>query len=76
MAEAASAVVTYGFADLSLHRIEAIIDIANERSQRLLLKLGFTYDGFLRQRYYLAGRFEDEHFFSLLKDEWQSIAAT
>ena len=70
MIEAMSCILTYGFAELGLHRVEAIIDIANERSQSLLLKLGFTYEGNLRQRYSFQGRFEDQHYFGLLKDEW------
>ncbi|MFL5694803.1 MAG: GNAT family N-acetyltransferase [Ktedonobacteraceae bacterium] len=70
MTEAMSAILTYGFTELGLHRIEAIIDIANERSKDLLLKLGFTYEGNLRQRYSFRDRFEDEHYFGLLRDEW------
>jgi ribosomal-protein-alanine N-acetyltransferase len=71
MFEAMSAILTYGFTEVGLHRVEAIIDIANERSKGLLLKLGFTYEGKLRQRYSFRGRFEDEYYFGLLRDEWQ-----
>ncbi|HKT39004.1 MAG TPA: GNAT family protein [Ktedonobacterales bacterium] len=71
MAEAVSAILTYGFAGMGLHRIEAIIDIANERSKNLLLKLGFQYEGNLRQRYFFRGGYEDEHYFGLLRDEWR-----
>jgi ribosomal-protein-alanine N-acetyltransferase len=71
MTEAASAILTYAFRDLGLHRVEAIIDIANERSKGLLLKLGFTYEGNLRQRFPFQGRFEDEHYFGLLRNEWR-----
>ena len=53
---------------------KAIIDMANEQSKGLLLKLGFTYEGNLRQRYFFRGRFEDEHYFGLLKDEWPNIS--
>jgi ribosomal-protein-alanine N-acetyltransferase len=70
MIEAMSSILTYGFAALGLHRVEAIIDRANERSKSLLLKLGFTYEGNLRQRYAFQGRFEDQHYFGLLTDEW------
>ncbi|MGZ3715222.1 MAG: GNAT family N-acetyltransferase [Ktedonobacterales bacterium] len=45
--------------------------IANEQSKGLLLKLGFIYEGNVRQRYYLQGRFEDEHYFGLLREEWR-----
>jgi [ribosomal protein S5]-alanine N-acetyltransferase len=70
MTEAMSAILAYGFTDLDLHRIEASIDMANEASKKLLLKLGFTYEGNLRQRYAFRGRFGDQHFFGLLQDEW------
>lgn len=76
MAEAMSAVLTYGFTELGLHRIEANIDIANERSKGLLLKLGFRYEGNLRQRYFFRDHFEDEHYFGLLKDEWHKMCVT
>jgi [ribosomal protein S5]-alanine N-acetyltransferase len=71
MTEAMRAVLDFGFSELQLHRIEAIIDIANTRSKNLLLKLGFTYEGYLRQRFYFHDQFEDEHFFGLLADEWR-----
>jgi [ribosomal protein S5]-alanine N-acetyltransferase len=70
MTEAMSAILTFGFSELGLHRVEAIIDIANERSKNLLLKLGFTYEGNLRQRFPFRGKFEDEHYFGLLTNEW------
>ncbi len=68
--EAMSAVLTYGFTELDLHRIEADVAPDNIRSKNLLLKLGFTYEGNLRQRYFFRGQFEDEHYYGLLKDEW------
>ncbi len=68
--EAMSAVLTYGFSELGLHRIEADVAPDNTRSKNLLLKLGFTFEGNLRQRYFFRGQFEDEYYFGLLKDEW------
>lgn len=73
MTEAMVAVLNFGFTDLGLHRIEAIIEIENERSRKLLLKLGFIYEGNLRQRYFRRGFFEDEHYFGLLEDEWRGL---
>ena len=70
MSEAVSAILTYGFDFMSLQRVEAIIDIVNERSKGLLLKLGFSYEGNLRQRYFFRDQFEDEHYFGLIRDEW------
>jgi [ribosomal protein S5]-alanine N-acetyltransferase len=74
MAEAMSAILSFGFTELGLHRVEAIIDDANARSKGLLLKLGFTYEGALRERYHFRDRFEDEYFFGLLAHEWQRQA--
>ena len=39
MTEAMTAILSFGFTELGLHRVEAIIDDANARSKGLLLKL-------------------------------------
>jgi RimJ/RimL family protein N-acetyltransferase len=70
MAEATSAILTYGFTELELHRVEANPLARNESSRSLLLKLGFTYEGNLRERIFFRGHFEDQHYFGLLRDEW------
>ena len=72
MAEAMSAVLTYAFNEMGLHRVEANIDIDNARSKGLLLKLGFTYEGNLRERYVFGDQLLDEHYFGLLDREWQA----
>ena len=76
MIEAMSAILTFGFSDLGLHRIEAVIDIENVRSKNLLLRLGFTYEGNLRQRFFFRDQFLDEYYFGLLKDEWHGAVHT
>ncbi|WP_276499542.1 GNAT family N-acetyltransferase [Pontibacter litorisediminis] len=67
--EAAAAVVRYGFELLSLNRIEAIVEGGNEQSGRVLQKLGFSYEGRLREREIKSGRFIDLLYFSLLRRE-------
>jgi len=69
MAEAVSAIMTYGFTELGLHRIEANPLARNTSSRNLLIKLGFAYEGNLRQRVFFRNQFEDQHYFGLLKDE-------
>jgi ribosomal-protein-alanine N-acetyltransferase len=71
MAEAVSAILTWGFDELDLHRVEACPLAKNIPSKSLLLKLGFSYEGNLRQRVYFRGNFEDQLYFGLLKDEWK-----
>jgi Acetyltransferases, including N-acetylases of ribosomal proteins len=70
MSEALSAVLTYGFNELGLHRIEANPLAENTSSKSLLVKLGFIYEGNLRQRHFFRGHFEDQLYFGLLKQEW------
>ncbi len=70
MGEAMPAILTYGFSELGLHRIEAAIDPRNTPSKSLLLRLGFMYEGNLRQRFFFREQFLDAHYFGLLKDEW------
>jgi ribosomal-protein-alanine N-acetyltransferase len=71
VSEAMTAILNYAFTELDLHRVEAVVDDVNERSKGLLRKLGFTHEGTLRERFYFRGRFLDEHYFGLLKDEWR-----
>jgi len=68
--EAIRAIITHGFTTFGFHRIEANPLAANTPSRNLLLKLGFTYEGNLRERVSFRGRFEDQHFFGLLRNEW------
>jgi ribosomal-protein-alanine N-acetyltransferase len=75
MAEAVSAVLTYGFADLGLNRIEANPLAGNAPSKNILLKFGFTLEGNLRQRCFCRDHFEDQLYFGLLSEEWLKSAA-
>lgn len=72
MREALGAMLTFAFAGTGLRRIEAVVESGNERSQALLHTLGFTHEGTLRQRFFFRDRFWDEHYFGLLREEWQS----
>jgi len=71
MTEALKAVVQYGFEEMKLNRIEALIAPNNEPSIRLVQKLGFVKEGHLRQHYCKNNIMEDSLFFSLLKHEYQ-----
>ncbi len=70
MAEALPAVLTYGFDEVGLHRVEACPLAGNTASLNLLRKLGFTGEGTLRQRVPFRGEFHDQVYFGLLREEW------
>lgn len=71
MTEALKAVLQYGFTELNLHRIEALIASENEPSLRLLLRYGFSKEGIMREDYVVNGINEDSDCYSLLKWEWE-----
>jgi len=73
--EALEVVLKYGFTDLKLHRIEALIADENEPSKRLLLRYGFTKEGTMREDYPVNGVNEDSDCYSLLKWEWEKNRA-
>lgn len=71
MSEAVRAIVQFGFTQMNLHRIEAIVDPTNAASAALLRRVGFTEEGYLRERFYDNGRFVDDWFFALLRHEFE-----
>lgn len=75
MTEALKRVLEYGFTDLKLHRVEALIAAENEPSLRLLLRYGFTKEGTMREDYFVNGKNEDSECYSLLKWEWEKNQA-
>ncbi|MFC4064807.1 GNAT family N-acetyltransferase [Actinoplanes subglobosus] len=62
--EAATAVVTYGFDRLSMHRVAATCDPANVASRRVLEKAGLTYEGHLRGYLLIRGARRDRLLFA------------
>lgn len=66
----------YCFEDLELARVEWQVDAQNERSQRALRRLGFTFEGTLRSRHEQPDRTRrDSQVFSLLAPEWPEAQA-
>ena len=66
MFEALSALIGYAFDDMGLHRIMANYIPTNERSGRLLRRLGFVVEGYARDYLFLAGKWQDHILTSLV----------
>lgn len=74
--EAVTTLLSFVFANLQLHRVEADVDPRNTRSLRLLERLGFTQEGLLRHRYYVGRERQDAALLGLLRSAWrQPVAA-
>ncbi|MEZ6183383.1 MAG: GNAT family N-acetyltransferase [Planctomycetota bacterium] len=59
MQEALSAALDYAFTTLGLHRVMANYLPTNERSGRVLRRLGFTVEGYARDYLYIDGAWRD-----------------
>lgn len=70
MTEAIEAVITFGFVNMKLHRIEATVTEMNLASKAVLKKHKFKKEGVLRQQKLLHGKFYDAIMLSLLSHEY------
>lgn len=66
LTEALTTAVGFAFESLRLHRVEAACLPHNEASRRLLLKVGFSEEGYARQYLKINGRWQDHLLFALL----------
>lgn len=64
------AVLGYAFGALGMHRMEARCDVRNERSWRLLERVGMRREGRLRQCAFLKGEWIDDYLYAMLAPEW------
>lgn len=69
--EVGRTVLECGFRRLNCHRLFARIDPTNRAFRRVLKKLGFRYEGCLRDDKRLNGRWIDQECWGLLKVEWK-----
>jgi len=73
MSEAVTAVLLYGFNELSLNRVEALAASYNVPSLRILEKHGFIYEGTLKEHYVVNGVPEDSVLYALLKKDFKGL---
>ncbi len=66
ISEAVKEVVKYGFNEMKLHSIEAIIDPENFGSEKVLQKYGFVKEAHLKENEFYEGRFLDTVIYSIL----------
>ncbi|MFJ7746948.1 GNAT family N-acetyltransferase [Peribacillus sp. NPDC097295] len=67
MTEALNKIKAFGFDDLGLTRIGAVVFVENEPSSALLKKAGFAEEGILRKYMYQNGIPHDTYMYSLIK---------
>jgi len=70
MTETLQTILNFGFKKLNLHSIEANINPKNEKSRRLLVKLGFKKEAYFKENYFFDGKFIDSEIYSILESDF------
>ncbi len=68
--------LSHGFDELGLNRIEFKLDATNERSWRAVERLGAKHEGVHRAHMVMPeGRIRDSAYFSIVRDKWPVVKA-
>jgi RimJ/RimL family protein N-acetyltransferase len=68
--DAVKTVLSYGFEDLDLNRIDLTTDESNVRGRRCYQKCGFVEEGVLRQHRFIDGEPSNSIAMAILREEW------
>ena len=69
MYETINRLVKFGFEEMKLHSIEANVNPLNERSKKVLERVGFKKEAHFRENYLFNGNFLDSIIYSLLEKD-------
>ena len=72
-AEAARALVDYGFSEVGLHRIIGRLEARNFASARVLEKLGMRREALLIENEFVKGEWQSEIVYAILEREWRAL---
>ncbi len=68
--EATKAIIKYGFEHINLHKVQICHKSINIPSKRVIEKCGFTYEGTLRDFFFMNGQYVDRLYYSILRSEF------
>lgn len=71
--EAANELIRFGFDHMELVRIQARCFIKNTGSERVMEKLGMTFEGIVRKGMFAKGKHQDLKLYSILKEEFTRL---
>lgn len=71
--EAMNLLLDYGFGELGMQSLWAMVFEGNEASCRSLLKQGYTRSGLFRKAYLVTGQWTDTVYFDILREEWEAL---
>jgi [ribosomal protein S5]-alanine N-acetyltransferase len=76
MYETINFMARFGFEEMKLHSIEANVNPLNERSKKVLERIGFKKEAHFRENYLFNGEFLDSIIYSLLEKDLTSPLTT
>lgn len=71
MAETIGQIITYGFQEMGLNRVEAFYNPLNVASHKVLEKNGFQFEGVLKKRFFIKGKFIDAAIAAVVNDNFK-----
>ena len=66
-------IVQFGFDELGLHRLTLGVHSYNPRARRVYEKIGFVYEGQIRDETLREGRRYGGDYMGILRSEWQAL---
>jgi RimJ/RimL family protein N-acetyltransferase len=71
--EGAAMIVELAFAGLDAHRVSGRLDARNERSARVLERLGMRREAHFLENEFVKGEWTDELVYAVLEPEWRAL---
>jgi RimJ/RimL family protein N-acetyltransferase len=71
--EAANTLLDLAFGPADMHRVVARCDARNERSWRLMERLGMRREAHFREHAIVKGAWDEEFIYAMLWQEWQDL---
>jgi len=72
--EAVLAVRDFAFRSINMHKMQVCHKDGNLASKGVIQKCGFTYEGVLRDYFYMDGKYVSRLYYSMLRSEWETFA--
>jgi ribosomal-protein-alanine N-acetyltransferase len=69
--EAVRVLIDYLFLSQNIVRIQALTDVRNKASQRVLEKAGFKQEGIVRKSAFVRVEWSNAYMYSILREEWK-----
>lgn len=70
MTEAAGQIISFGFEELQLERIQARCFVENQGSERVMEKVGMSFEGIMRNAMYAKGEFHDLKMYAIVSGDY------